>query len=54
MERGSALGYVGEATPVLLDRVAVWAGSVESRGVALVPITALIQRPQSTSHDARR
>lgn len=48
-ERGSALGYAGEATPVLLDRLAAWAGSLESRGSVLAPVTALIRRPDATA-----
>lgn len=46
-ERGiaGALGYAGEASPVLVDRVAVWAGGVEGRGLALAPVSAMIRRP---------
>lgn len=46
-ERGTAgaLGYAGEASPVLVDRVAVWAGGVEERGLALAPVSAMIRRP---------
>ncbi|HYI83069.1 MAG TPA: divergent polysaccharide deacetylase family protein [Acetobacteraceae bacterium] len=46
-ERGTAgaLGYAGEASPVLVDRVAVWAGAVEERGLALAPVSAMIRRP---------
>ncbi len=47
-ERGTALGYAGEATPVLLDRLAAWAGSLESRGSVLVPVTVLMRRPDAT------
>ena len=52
-ERGSALGYAGEATPVLIDRAAAWAGSVESRGLALAPVSALIRRPGAAEAPAR-
>ncbi|MDO9708181.1 divergent polysaccharide deacetylase family protein [Paracraurococcus lichenis] len=45
-EHGAALGYAGEASPVLVDRVAAWAGSVEARGLVLAPVTALIRRPE--------
>ena len=45
-ERGSALGIAGEASPVLVDRVAAWAGGLESRGLVLAPVTALIRRPE--------
>ena len=46
-ERGTAgaLGYAGEASPVLVDRIAVWAGGVEERGLALAPVSAMIRRP---------
>ena len=46
-ESGSALGYAGEASPVLIDRAAAWAGSVDSRGLVLAPISALIRRPEA-------
>jgi len=45
-ERGSAVGYAGEASPVLIDRLAAWAGQVEGRGLALAPVTALLRRPE--------
>ncbi|TDH59993.1 divergent polysaccharide deacetylase family protein [Dankookia rubra] len=45
-EHGAALGYAGEASPVLVDRVAAWAGGVESRGLVLAPVTALVRRPE--------
>lgn len=46
-ERGTAgaLGYAGEASPVLVDRIAAWAGGVEERGLALAPVSAMIRRP---------
>ena len=52
-ETGSALGYAGEASPVLIDRAAAWAGSVESRGLVLAPVTALMRRPETGEADAR-
>ncbi|MDB5372609.1 MAG: hypothetical protein JWP04_1251, partial [Belnapia sp.] len=45
-ETGSALGYAGEASPVLIDRAAAWAGSLEGRGLVLAPVTALMRRPE--------
>ncbi len=45
-ERGTALGYAGEASPVLVDRVAAWAGSLEARGLVLAPVTAMLRRPE--------
>ncbi len=48
-ERGTAgaLGYAGEASPVLVDRIAVWAGGLEGRGLALAPVSAMIRRPSA-------
>lgn len=50
-ERGAAgaLGYAGEASPVLIDRVAAWAGGVEGRGLVLTPVTAMIRRPEAAA-----
>ncbi|MBB5693188.1 divergent polysaccharide deacetylase family protein [Muricoccus pecuniae] len=45
-ERGSALGLAADVSPVLVDRVAAWAAGLESRGLAMVPVTALIRRPE--------
>ena len=42
-----ALGYAGEASPVLVDRIAAWAGGVEARGLVLAPVTAMIRRPEA-------
>jgi hypothetical protein len=44
-ERGTAVGYAGEPSPVLVERVAIWGGAVEGRGLALAPISALIRAP---------
>jgi polysaccharide deacetylase 2 family uncharacterized protein YibQ len=46
-DRGTAgaLGYAGEASPVLVDRIAVWADGVAARGLALAPVSAMIRRP---------
>ncbi len=52
-ERGSALGYAGEASPVLIDRAAAWAGSLGSRGLALAPVSALIRRPEPAEPPAQ-
>ena len=45
-ERGSALGVAGDASPVLVERVAAWAAGLEERGAVLAPVTALIRRPE--------
>ncbi len=44
-ERGSALGYVGEATPVAVGRIVAWAAALEGRGLALAPPSALVRIP---------
>lgn len=44
-ERGSALGYVGEASPVAVQRIAAWAAGLESRGAVLAPPSALVRIP---------
>jgi uncharacterized protein len=44
-DRGTALGYAGEASPVLIDRLAAWTARVEASGLVLAPVTALMQRP---------
>jgi len=41
-QRGSALGVAG-AYPVTIDRVTAWAASLEEKGIALVPVSALIE-----------
>lgn len=40
-QRGAAIG-VAAAFPVTIDRVSAWAASLEQKGIALVPISALI------------
>ena len=45
-ERGGALGYLGEVTPVSLQRLSEWAAGLEARGVALAPVTAMTRRPE--------
>jgi polysaccharide deacetylase 2 family uncharacterized protein YibQ len=48
-ERGAALGYVGEASPVAITRIAAWAAGLESRGVVLAPPSALARAPDAAS-----
>ena len=40
---GAAIGIAGPPTPVLLDRVAVWAHGLAARGLVLAPLTAIHQ-----------
>jgi polysaccharide deacetylase 2 family uncharacterized protein YibQ len=45
-ERGSALGYVGEASPVAVARIAAWAAEAMGRGIVLAPPSALVRPPR--------
>jgi polysaccharide deacetylase 2 family uncharacterized protein YibQ len=45
-ERGSALGYVGEASPVAVARIAAWAAEATGRGIVLAPPSALVRPPR--------
>lgn len=45
-ERGGALGYLGELTPVSLQRLIEWSAGLDARGIALAPVTALTRRPE--------
>lgn len=44
-ERGAALGYVGDATPVAIQVITAWAGGLEGRGLVLAPPSALVRIP---------
>jgi polysaccharide deacetylase 2 family uncharacterized protein YibQ len=46
-ERGTAIGYA-TALPVTIERVARWAKAVGGRGIVLVPISAIVNKPKST------
>lgn len=50
-ERGAALGLAGAATPVLVERIAAWAPGLESRGLVLAPVSAMIRRPEGIAPD---
>lgn len=41
-QRGSAIGVAG-AYPVTIDRVTAWASSLEEKGIALVPVSSLVE-----------
>jgi polysaccharide deacetylase 2 family uncharacterized protein YibQ len=47
-ERGSAIG-VASASPSSVERLAAWAAALESKGVALVPLSALMSAAPSLS-----
>jgi len=41
-QRGSAIG-IATAFPVTIDRVTAWAASLEEKGIALVPVSTLVE-----------
>ena len=43
---GSAIGLAGPPTPVLLDRVAVWAHGLAAQGIVLAPLSAMPPPPK--------
>ena len=45
--RGVAVGFAG-TLPVTIDRIARWAKAAESRGVVLVPVSAVVARARSS------
>ncbi|MDA8253578.1 MAG: divergent polysaccharide deacetylase family protein [Rhodospirillales bacterium] len=44
-DRGAALGLVGLPRPVTLDRLAAWTATLAQRGLALAPVSAIVQPP---------
>lgn len=45
-DRGSALGFIGKPSPVSVDRIAAWAVGLAGRGLALAPVSVVVQMPQ--------
>jgi polysaccharide deacetylase 2 family uncharacterized protein YibQ len=45
LDKGSALGVVSAPRPVTVERVAAWANTLASKGLALAPISALVLPP---------
>lgn len=41
-EKGSAIGFAGPLRPVTVERIAAWAKGLGDRGIALVPVSALL------------
>jgi uncharacterized protein len=44
-EKGSALGFAGTVRPVTIQRLAAWANGLAADGLALAPVSALVQAP---------
>ena len=45
--RGSAVGFA-TALPITVDRIAQWAKAAEARGILLVPVSAIANKPKSS------
>jgi hypothetical protein len=45
-EKGSALGLAGTVRPVTVQRIAAWANGLAADGLALAPVSALVQPPE--------
>jgi hypothetical protein len=45
-DRGSALGVAGLPNAVTVERLAAWATTLGSRGLVLVPVSALVTPPE--------
>ncbi len=41
-EKGSAIGFAGPLRPVTIERIAAWASGLDDKGIALTPVSALI------------
>jgi polysaccharide deacetylase 2 family uncharacterized protein YibQ len=48
-DRGAAIGLAGRPSPLSVDRIAVWAVGLEARGVALAPVSVVVQMPQAAT-----
>ena len=46
-QRGIAVGFA-TALPVSIDRIKRWAKAAEARGILLVPISAVANKPKSS------
>jgi uncharacterized protein len=45
LEKGRALGLAGAVRPVTIERIAIWANQLPSKGLALAPVSALAVAP---------
>jgi len=52
-DKGSALGLVTAVRPVTIDRIAAWASGLAGRGVALAPVSALVEPPSDKESAAQ-
>ncbi len=47
VNRGAAIGLIGRPSPLTLDRIGVWLLGIEQRGLALAPVSVVVQMPQA-------
>ncbi len=47
LNRGAAIGLIGRPAPLTLDRIGVWLLGLEARGIALAPVSVVVQMPQA-------
>ena len=47
-EKGSALGLASAVRPVTVDRIAAWASRLAADGLAIAPVSALVQQPTAS------
>jgi uncharacterized protein len=52
-DKGDALGLLSAPTPVAVRHVAVWASGLLDRGLALAPVSALVQPPSDVAASAQ-
>ncbi|HJS87808.1 MAG TPA: divergent polysaccharide deacetylase family protein [Acetobacteraceae bacterium] len=45
-EHGSALGLAGTVRPVTVERIAAWTRQLAAQGIALAPVSALVEAPR--------
>jgi polysaccharide deacetylase 2 family uncharacterized protein YibQ len=51
LDKGSALGIVSVPRPVTVERIAAWANTLQSKGLALAPVSALVLPPAKQESD---
>ena len=51
-ERGAAIG-VASASPAMVERLTRWAAALEAKGVALVPLSALMLKSSGSQARAK-
>ncbi len=45
-DHGGAIGLAGRPSPVTIGRIAAWAATLPARGLALAPVSVVVQMPQ--------